>query len=188
MKRINPDEGSNELHAILLFVAVIWGVFFLDLFLPLEQFGLRPRAVNGMPGIIAMPFLHANISHVIGNTLPLLVLLSLLAGSRANSKTIVVAIILLGGSMLWLFGRGNAIHIGASGLVFGLAGFLIASGIIEKRPLSLLISLMVGLLFGASLFTGILPTQKSVSWDGHFFGLAAGVIIAWIYLAFMIKK
>lgn len=131
-----------------------------------------------------MPFLHADFRHIMSNTPPLFILLTLLAGSRANSKTIVAIIILLAGVLLWLFGRGNAIHIGASGLVFGLAGFLIASGIIEKRPLPLLISLIVGLIFGASLLTGILPTQKSVSWDGHLFGLVAGAVTAYGLLSF----
>lgn len=175
---------KDELRIIIFFIASIWVVFLLDIFLPLEQFGLRPRTARGITGIVAMPFLHADFRHIMSNTPPLLILLSLLAGSRANSKTIVFIIILLAGILLWLFGRGNALHIGASGLVFGLAGFLIASGIIEKRPLPLLISLIVGLIFGASLLSGILPTQKSVSWDGHLFGLVAGAVTAWGLLNF----
>ncbi|HID83123.1 MAG TPA: rhomboid family intramembrane serine protease [Chromatiales bacterium] len=184
----NKHKIKDEIRIIILFITFIWLVFLFDLFLPLEQLGLRPRTAVGVPGIIAMPFLHADFRHIMSNTPPLFILLTLLAGSRANSKTIVFIIILLAGLLLWLFGRGNAIHIGASGLVFGLAGFLIASGILEKRPLPLLISLIIGLIFGASLFAGILPTQKTVSWDGHLFGLIAGVITAWGLLNFRSKN
>lgn len=170
---------SEEIKPILLFIAVIWGIFLLDRFLPLETFGLLPRSLSHITGIIAMPFLHGDLSHIVSNTVPLLVLLSLLAGSKANSKFIVLAIILLGGALLWFFGRGHAIHIGASGLVFGLATFLIVAGILEKRLVPMAISILVGGFYGSSLLAGVLPMQKGVSWDGHLTGAIAGAIIAW---------
>ncbi|MCB1639211.1 MAG: rhomboid family intramembrane serine protease, partial [Thiothrix sp.] len=80
----------EELWAVLLFIAAIWGVFLLDRFLPLESLGLIPRHLSGLAGIVAMPFLHDNWSHILSNTVPLFVLLILLAGSRANSRWIVI--------------------------------------------------------------------------------------------------
>ena len=169
----------EELLAVILFIAAIWIVFFLDRLLPLEQFGLIPRRLDGLFGIVAMPFLHKDWAHIVNNTVPLIVLLVLLAGSRANSRTIVIAITVLGGALLWLFGRGAALHIGASGLVFGLAGFLIVSGILEKRTVPMLISLFVGFTYGSTLLSGLAPWHHGVSWDGHLFGGIAGVIVAW---------
>jgi membrane associated rhomboid family serine protease len=127
-----------------------------------------------------MTFLHADLQHIMSNTLPLVVLLSLLAGSQADSKKIVVFILLLGGLLLWLFGRSNSIHIGASLLVFGLATFLVISGLLEKRILPLIISLFVAIMYGSTLIAGISPLQSGVSWEGHLMGGMAGAITAWL--------
>ncbi|MGB5599836.1 MAG: rhomboid family intramembrane serine protease, partial [Thiothrix litoralis] len=86
----------------------------------------------------------------------------------------------LGGLLLWLFGRGHSLHIGASGLVFGLAVFLIVSGILEKRTVPLLVSIFVAFTYGTTLLAGILPWQQGVSWDGHLFGGIAGGLVAWL--------
>ena len=113
----------EELHGILAFLGVIWAVFLLSLAFPsLDSFGVVPRTLGGLVGILAMPFLHANLQHILGNTVALFVLLALLAGSKARSWEIVVEVVLLGGLLLWIFGR-PAIHLGASGLVFGLVAF-----------------------------------------------------------------
>ena len=162
-------------------MALIWIVFIFDRFLPLEQFGLVPRDPGGLIGIAGMHFLHGNWGHLLSNSVPLLVLLMLLAGSRANSLSIVISISLLGGLILWIIGR-SSLHIGASLLVFGLAGFIIMSGFIEKRPLPLMISIIVVAIYGSSLFKGILPIQRGISFEGHLSGLIAGIICAFILL------
>ena len=171
---------KEEATIIAAFIAVIWIVFALDIFLPLEKLGLIPRDGGGLFGILAMTFLHGNLNHILSNTLPLVVLLALLAGSRADSRKIVAIIMVLGGTLLWLFGRGDYNHIGASLLVFGLAGFLIVSGILEKRTLPIIISIIIALVYGTSLLKGISPWQQGISWDGHLMGGIAGVITAWI--------
>ena len=171
---------KEEAIAIALFIAVIWVVFLLDFFLPLEIFGLIPREASGLWGIGAMTFLHGSYQHLLGNTIPLVVLLALLAGSRADSRKVVIYVALLGGILLWLFGRDGTIHIGASLLVFGLATFLIVSGVLEKRTIPMIISVVVALVYGTSLIGGVIPWQRGISWDGHFMGGAAGAITAWL--------
>lgn len=168
----------EELPATLLFVGIIWLVFILDLFLPLEQFGLIPRYLPGLSGIVTMPFLHADFGHLLNNTIPLLVLLTLLAGSRVDSRLAVIVVTILAGGLLWVFGRGDSLHIGASGLVFGLAVFLLVAGFIERRMSSILISLFVAFTYGGTLLSGIAPWQQGISWDGHLLGGIAGGIAA----------
>lgn len=169
----------DELPLVLGFIASIWVVFGLDRFLPLERYGLVPRDWEGLPGVMTMPFLHADWTHLLNNTVPLLVLLVLLAGSRADSRLAVLLVMLTGGVLLWLFGRGNALHIGASGLVFGLAVFLMVSGLLERRTVPMLVSVLVAFLYGTSLLAGMVPWQPGVSWDGHLFGAIAGALVAW---------
>jgi membrane associated rhomboid family serine protease len=170
----------EEVLAIIMFIGVIWLVFLLDSVLPLEKFGLIPRESNGLIGIIAMTFLHADLQHIMSNTVPLIVLLALLAGSQADSKKIVLLIIVLGGFLLWIFGRSHSIHIGASLLVFGLATFLVVSGLLEKRTIPLMVSLIVAIMYGSTLISGVLPFKSGVSWEGHLMGGIAGVVTAWL--------
>jgi len=162
---------------------VIWIVFLLDRFLPLEKLGLIPRELSGIFGIATMTFLHIDLGHIIGNTLPLVTLLALLAGSRADSRKVVVLVTIMGGALLWVFGR-DAIHIGASLLIFGLASFLLVSGFLEKRIVPMIISIVVALLYGTTMLSGILPWQTGVSWEGHLLGGIAGAFTAWI----LVKK
>lgn len=175
----NAHTMRRDMRAVLAFIVVIWVIFLLDRVLPLEALGLVPRTLRGLTGIVAMPFLHGNLQHIIGNTVPLAVTLLLLAGSRANSGGIVVLITLIGGTALWLFGR-TALHIGASGLVFGLIAFHIFAGIFERRFQSIVIAVIVGLLYATTLLRGIIPLQEGVSWDGHLFGGLAGIVVAFL--------
>ncbi|HIO92054.1 MAG TPA: rhomboid family intramembrane serine protease [Leucothrix mucor] len=174
----------EEVLIITIFIASIWLVFLLDTFLPLEKFGLIPRDGSGLFGIIAMTFLHGNFQHLMSNTVPLIVLLLLLSGSQADSRKIVASIIILGGLLLWVFGRSNSIHIGASLLVFGLASFLMVAGILERRTIPMIISIVVAVVYGSTLLSGLLPWQQGVSWEGHLMGGIAGAMTAWLLLKF----
>ena len=170
----------QEISGVILFIAAIWAVFLASLVFPgVDQYGVVPRRMVGLVGIPAMPFLHANLQHIISNTVPLFILLILLAGSRAESWEVVVFVSLLGGLLLWIFGR-EAVHIGASGLISGLIAFLILSGFLEKRIIPLLIALVVAFFYGGSLILGVVPRFGSqISWDGHLCGAVAGAVVAW---------
>lgn len=173
----NQRNHADEAKGIALFLASICLVFVADRLLPLEQFGLVPRTAGGLSGILTMPFLHADLSHLFSNLVPLTVLLILLTGSQAHSARVVLLTALGSGALLWAFGR-TALHIGASGLVFGLCAFLIAAGALERRPASIAVATLVVLLYGSTLLSGVLPTQSGVSWDGHALGAVAGLGVA----------
>ncbi len=169
----------EELGEIVAFLGVIWGVFVVSRFIPrLESYGVVPRTRRGLAGVPAMPFLHKDLHHILGNTIPLFILLAILDGSSAQPWQVVVEIILLGGLLLWLFGR-PAVHIGASGLVFGLIAFLIVFGFLEKRLVSLAVAVIVGFVYGGTLVSGVLPRFRSyISWEGHLCSAVAGGIVA----------
>lgn len=173
----NIHSIKRDLMGVCIFIAIIWVAFFLDRFLPLENLGLVPRTMRGLTGIVAMPFLHGDFKHLLGNTIPLAVTMLLMAGSRANSGAIVAIIALLCGVGLWIFGR-TALHIGASGVVFGLITFHVFAGIFEKRLQSVLISVVVGLLYASTLLQGVVPFQPGVSWEGHLIGALSGALVA----------
>lgn len=180
--RGNAHRVQEELTGILTLIGAIWAVYIVSWVFPglkLRHCGLDPRDLDGLVGIVTMPFLHGSLGHVISNTVPLLVLLALLAGSRANSWSIVIGIALLGGALLWAFAfQGDANHIGASGLVCGLTTFLILSGFLERRLIPLLVSVLVLFLYGTSLLLAMAPT-KGISWDGHLYGAVAGALVAY---------
>ena len=169
----------NPRHFGLTFalMATIWVTFVVDRVLPLEQFGLRPRTLDGLIGIAAMPFLHANLAHLISNSLPLLVLLFMVILTTRKPVAITVAISLLSGVLIWLFAR-NGNHIGASAVVFGLATFLIAGGYRANSVLAFAAAVVTFFVYGATLFSGVMPQSAQVSWDGHLAGAVAGVLVA----------
>ncbi len=172
----------EEFGGIVAFIAALWIVWLIDLILPirLTDWGVQPRTISSLIGIPLMPFLHGSFGHLFGNTVPLTILLVLLAGSRSSSWQVVVELVLLGGGLLWCFGRSSAVHVGASGLIYGLIAFLIVTGLLEKRFLSLGIAILVGFLYGTTLISGVIPSfERHISWDGHLFGAIAGASVAY---------
>ena len=146
-------------------------------------FGLLPRSVGGLDGILFMPLLHGSVAHAAANSLPLLVLGSLLAATAPGRVLQASAVIvLLGGLGVWLLGS-TAIHVGASGLIFGWSGYLVVRGIVEKRTVPILVAVGVVLLYGP-LAWSVLPGQPGVSWESHLFGALAGATAAiWLRTA-----
>ena len=142
-------------------------------------FGLIPREAAGLDGVVAMPILHGSFGHLMSNTPPLLLMGGLLVATATRALIAVNAIIIiLTGGLVWLFGS-PAIHIGASGLVFGWFGFLVARGLVDRTPVTLGVALLVGLIYG-SIIWGVLPGQPGVSWEAHLFGALSGAIAAFV--------
>ena len=171
----------DNLYWIGILLLAMWLIYFVDAIIPadLTEYGLRPRSLWGFLGIPLSPLLHSGLGHLLGNTIPLVILLWLLASSRRDAWWIAGTIVLVGGGLLWVFGR-DAIHVGASGLVFGLIAFLIAAGFIERHFISIAIAFLVALFFGTTLIWGVIPKLGSAeSWEGHLTGAIAGVVVAY---------
>jgi len=143
----------------------------------LSTFGILPREFSGIPGIFFWPFLHANYYHLMANTFPFAALawFVMASGMWVFVRTLVM-ITLLAGTAVWLLGR-SAYHVGASGLIFGFFGFLVARAIYEKSLMSVIVACIAVFFYGGMIW-GILPSGATVSWEGHLFGLIAGIISA----------
>lgn len=140
--------------------------------------GLIPRRWYGLPGIIVSPFLHANWNHLFFNLIPLLVLSDFILVQGVHVYMQVTAcIILLSGSLLWCFGQ-SAIHVGASGVITGYWGWLVTNIFTQGSGLGIALGL-VSVYYFATIFLGIFPEKKGVSWDGHLCGLLAGVAVSY---------
>ena len=180
MNRDHMRVFFRRTAALAAFVALLWAVQVVNWITGYglnPAFGLIPRHGCGLDGVIAMPLLHGSFSHLMANTPPLLVMGGLLVATTTRGLLSVNAVVIgLGGALVWLFGS-SAIHIGASGLVFGWFGFLIARGLVDRSPITLGAALVVGVLYGSILW-GVLPSQPGVSWEAHLFGAIAGAAAA----------
>jgi len=190
MSRYQKDQGiAKELkdQLIILFglTAVFWLVELIDIFIlqsySLDRFGIIPRNILGLRGIIFAPFLHGNLPHLIANTIPFLSLGWLVMLQKTSDFWRVTGVtMLVGGLGIWLIGHPNSIHIGASILIFGYLGFLLFRGYFQRNAPSIVVSIIVGIFYGG-LIWGVLPSGGAISWEGHLFGFIGGVIAArWI--------
>ncbi len=142
----------------------------------LDQYGIEPRDADGLVGVVAAPFLHAGFGHLVANTVPFLVLgfvIALGGALRVLAVTAVVAVV--GGLGTWVISPESTIHIGASGVVFGYATYLISRGIFNRGFVEIAIGVVVGLLGGGALLAGLEP-QEGIAWPGHLFGAIGGVV------------
>ena len=162
---------------LIALFAMIWGAQISNLvsgYALNAWLGLVPRSLAGVDGILFMPVLHGSVTHAVSNSLSLAILGGLMAITAQRVALHASAIIVgVGGLGVWAFGK-PAIHIGASGLIFGWFAYLVARGFVDKRPIPVLIAAGVALFYG-SMIWGVLPGQAGVSWESHLFGAAAGV-------------
>jgi membrane associated rhomboid family serine protease len=160
----------------------MWIVYLITLALNLDlsRMGILPRDMIGILGILSGPVVHANFSHLLSNTMPLLILgwTIFFFYSKVSYKSFIV-IYVLTGLFVWLFAR-EVYHIGASGIVYGFVSFLFFSGIFRRDNKSIAIALIVTFLYGGIVW-GVLPGQKGISWESHLFGGIAGIITAFIF-------
>ena len=178
----------------MLFVLGMWMVFYFNARynLDLTNHGIRPRTLSGLLGIITLPFLHGDISHIVSNTFPILVLGTLLFYHYRELALRVLCISIIStGTLVWIFGEKGSNHIGASGVLYALAGFLFVSGILRRHRMLFGVSLLVTFLYGTIVW-GILPPEflqairfsldrLNVSWEGHLFGFLSGITLAFVY-------
>ncbi len=166
---------------IASFAAALYVIEFIDVLDDngLDNLGIKPRTDDGLWGIAFAPMLHGGWDHLIGNTIPLLVLgfLVLMAGiARGIAATAIIWIV--GGVGTWLTGQSGSVHIGASVLIFGWLTFLIMRGLFTRSAIQILVGLAVLVIYGGMLW-GVLPNDPRISWQGHLFGAIGGVLAAW---------
>ena len=187
----DPDYSSsgrakaNFLLAVKLtlgFLAVMWAVFVIDQLFNLEliRFGLRPREGAGLLGLITTPLLHFNLAHILSNSFPLLVGGTVMLFLYPNAALRALPILIIGtGAIAWAFARPN-VHIGASGLVYGILAFVFVSGILRRDLRSIGAALMIWFLYG-SMIWGVLPAGRSMSWELHLSGFMLGIVLAAVF-------
>jgi len=161
-------------------VALMWMVEVVDQIADgrLEAYGIEPREVDGLDGVVFAPFLHAGWDHLIGNTIPFLLLgLAIALGGAARVAAVTVIVALVGGLGTWLVAPEHTVHIGASGLVFGFASYLVARGVYSRSMMQIAVGVVVLAVWGTTLLRGLVP-EDGISWQGHLFGAIGGVLAA----------
>jgi len=178
-------ELTKSRKSILIpaaFIIIIWMIYISQstFDLPFAHYGIFPRKISGIAGIFSAPLIHADISHLISNTPALLILsITVIYFYPDSSLKVLGLIYLLTGILVWLFAR-QVYHIGASGIIYGLLGFLFFSGVFRRDNRSIAIALLVTFIYGG-LIWGVLPGVKGISWESHLFGGFSGIIIAFIF-------
>jgi membrane associated rhomboid family serine protease len=182
---LKEEEKRKIVFSVLFPILFVLVVFFVKLIewefdLDFAKYGILPRTLSGLKGILFSPFIHGSWSHLINNSIPLLILGStLFYFYKPIAFRLAFWSFLLAGLYTWISAR-TSYHIGASGLVYSLFGFLFISGFIRRNIHLISISFLVAFLYG-SLIWGILPWDKTMSWEGHFWGLVLGIVLAFFY-------
>ncbi|MFX0555337.1 rhomboid family intramembrane serine protease [Maribacter sp. CXY002] len=180
---------SNKVVLAPLFaVLIIWFIFWFELKfrVNLNHFGVYPRTILGLRGILFSPFIHGSIEHLYHNTIPLAVLLSaLFYFYRQIALQVVLYGILLSGIFTWLVGV-SSYHIGASGLIYVLVSFIFFKGIRTRYYRLIALSLVMVFIYG-SLLWYIFPVKEGISWEGHLGGFLAGLLLAFLIKTPLLK-
>jgi membrane associated rhomboid family serine protease len=166
---------------VVVMLAAMWGEEVVDTVADgrLDRFGIRPRQLDGLDGILLSPFLHDGFGHLIANSLPFALMGGAIClGSAARFVQVTVIVGLIGGVGTWLTGPDHSLHVGASGLVFGYLTYLVSRGIFARKVTYILGGLVTLMVYGGVLW-GLLP-RPGISWQGHVFGAAGGVAAAWL--------
>jgi len=180
--RLGPDR-TNGLLLIAAMVSLMWGTEIVDVIAGgrLDNYGIHPRDVGGLPEILAAPFLHAGFGHLISNTVPFVVMGAAIAlGGLVRVALVTLVVALVSGLGTWLIAPANSVHLGASGVVFGYAAYLVSRGIFSRRLTELAVGVLVVGIWGIGLLQGLLP-QERISWQAHLFGAIGGVVAALLF-------
>jgi membrane associated rhomboid family serine protease len=182
---VNKKETKDFFYIFIIpfiFLLIMWGVKIVEIQFNLSfvKFGIYPKDINSLKGILFSPFIHKDFTHLFNNSIPILILGSLLFSAyRSIALKIFMWLFFISGFWLWIIGR-ESYHIGASGIIYSLAAFLFVSGLVRKNPRLAALSMIIIFLYG-SLIWGVFPLKSGVSWEGHLAGLVAGVITAIFY-------
>jgi membrane associated rhomboid family serine protease len=169
-----------------LFILVIWLIKVVEVVsgVSFAEYGLEPLKPRGLIGIVTAPFLHADWSHLFANSVPLFILGGMLFYFYTDDAVKIVLLIwFITGLWVWVFARGDGVHIGASGVAYGLASFLFFSGIIRRDTTQMAVTLLVTFLYGGMVW-GVFPQffpKQNISWESHLMGILAGVVLSWFF-------
>lgn len=166
----------------IFFVLLIWIVFWLQVrfFSDIKYFGIFPKTLEGLRGIVFSPLIHSNIGHLYRNTFPLLILsMALFYFYRRIAWKVLLYGILISGTITWLIGR-PANHIGASSVIYVLASFIFFKGIFAKHYRLVALSFIIVFLYGGMIWY-VFPVKEGISWEGHLGGFIAGLLFALIF-------
>ena len=182
MNTIEKKKILSTLFIPFLFLILMWLVKIIELNFQISfvRYGIFPQTIDGLKGILFSPFIHKDFTHLINNSYPILILGGMLFAIYHKIATqLFIWLYFIAGFWLWVIGR-PSFHIGASGLIYALASFLLVSGIIRKNPRLTAVSMLVIFLYG-SMIWGLLPTKGPISWEGHLSGFIAGILVAIFY-------
>jgi membrane associated rhomboid family serine protease len=174
------DERQAGFGLVVGMLGVMWLAEVIDSIADhrLDRLGIEPRDADGLIGVVAAPFLHDGFGHLMSNTVPFVVMgLVIAIGGLARVLGVTVIVALIGGLGTWLVAPADTLHIGASGIVFGYAAYLVSRGIFNRNVLELAVGAVVVAIWGGALLGGLLP-EEGISWQGHLFGALGGVAAA----------
>ncbi|MEU6298212.1 rhomboid family intramembrane serine protease [Streptomyces erythrochromogenes] len=179
--RTQTDRAKTAAKLMLGWVALLWVLEAVDYATghALDQYGILARDPDSLTGVFSAAFLHFGFDHVASNSVPLLVLGFIAALSGIRRFLAVCGLILLADGLgTWLISPSGTMTLGASGIVFGLFGYLLVRGFVERKALGIAVAVGVAAVWGTTIVSGILPTDSGVSWQGHLCGLVAGIVTA----------
>ena len=174
---------KNNITSVILlpaiFLIIIWSIKIIEYSFDFSfvNFGVLPKKASGIKGVLFSPFIHKDFNHLINNSYPILILMSIINFFyKKIANEIFIWLYFISGFLLWVIGR-PCFHIGASGFIYALAAFIFISGVIRKNPQLSALSMVIIFVYG-SMIWGVFPLKENISWEGHLCGLITGVLIA----------
>jgi len=172
---------AGKYSSAIMFFCVL--IYIVNSILPfnLNQFGIVPRSTDNLVGILCAPFLHASWGHLFSNFFPFIIFGTLIGLQSVKRFFLLFAIhIVSTGILVWLFARGNSVHIGMSGVIYAFWGYLLVYGLVRRQLLHIIISLLT-LIFYGGLVLGLFPTEIGVSFESHMLGAVVGALSGYYF-------